>query len=137
MTHGLGAPAWVCFAVVVLWTPLHFWALAARYRNDYAAAGVPMLPVVAGHAQVGTQMVAYAVSTVAATVVLGPLAHLGLAYETAAGILGVWFMASVGGFAWGKRRPMVVFRDSIVYLSLWSLITVAAALVVPLPRLLQ
>ena len=49
VTGSLAAPAWVMFAIIFFWTPPHFWALSLRYRDDYAAAGIPMLPVVRGH----------------------------------------------------------------------------------------
>ncbi len=72
-----GSLAWapvVLFAVVFFWTPPHFWALAIRYRDDYARAGVPMLPVVASPVQVGRQIVGYSWLTVATSLVLWPLA---------------------------------------------------------------
>ena len=72
-----GSLAWapvVLFAVVFFWTPPHFWALAIRYRDDYARAGVPMLPVVASPQRVAREIVIYAWLTVAATVALWPLA---------------------------------------------------------------
>jgi protoheme IX farnesyltransferase len=64
----------VLFAVVFFWTPPHFWALAIRYREDYARAGVPMLPVVASPRRVAAEIVAYSYVTVAASLVLWPVA---------------------------------------------------------------
>ena len=61
VTNTVGAPAWVMFAIVFLWTPPHFWALAMRYRDDYAAAGVPMLPVVRGDRSTTLQILVYSV----------------------------------------------------------------------------
>ena len=61
----LAAPAWLLFAVVFFWTPAHFWALAVKYRDDYAAAGIPMLPVVRGIEETTRQIAAYAMITVA------------------------------------------------------------------------
>jgi len=72
-----GSLAWapvVLFGVVFFWTPPHFWALAIRYRDDYARAGVPMLPVVATPTRVATEIVAYSWLTVATSLVLWPLA---------------------------------------------------------------
>jgi protoheme IX farnesyltransferase len=72
-----GSLAWapvVLFAVVFFWTPPHFWALAIRYREDYARAGVPMLPVVASPQRVAREIVGYAWLTVAASLALWPLA---------------------------------------------------------------
>ena len=63
--NGLGAPAWLLFAIVFFWTPAHFWALAMKYRDDYAAAGIPMLPVVHGIEQTTRRIAAYATITVA------------------------------------------------------------------------
>src|SRR6185436_19451734 len=59
--NDLAAPAWILFAVVFFWTPAHFWALALKYREDYAAAGIPMLPVVKGPEATARQIVLYAV----------------------------------------------------------------------------
>jgi heme o synthase len=72
-----GSLAWapvVLFAVVFFWTPPHFWALAIRYREDYARAGVPMLPVVASPRRVAAEIVAYSYATAATSLVLWPLA---------------------------------------------------------------
>ena len=60
----LAAPAWILFAVVFFWTPAHFWALAMKYRDDYAAAGIPMLPVVRGVEVTTRQIAGYAMITV-------------------------------------------------------------------------
>ena len=72
VTGSVGWPAFVMFAVIFFWTPPHFWALAMRYRDDYAAAGVPMLPVVATPAQVSRRIVAYAWVMVATTLAAAP-----------------------------------------------------------------
>ncbi|WP_375490462.1 heme o synthase [uncultured Jatrophihabitans sp.] len=85
-----GSLAWAplaLFGVVFFWTPPHFWALAIRYREDYARAGVPMLPVVAAPQRVSRQIVAYAWLTVAASLVLWPLAT-GWVYGLLAAIAG-------------------------------------------------
>src|SRR5436309_3442077 len=66
----LSTPAWLLFAVVFFWTPAHFWALAMKYRDDYAAAGIPMLPVVRGFAVTTRQIARYAMLTVAVTFAL-------------------------------------------------------------------
>ena len=77
VTGTVGWPALVMFGVIFFWTPPHFWALAMRYRDDYAAAGVPMLPVVATPAQVSRRIVAYAWVMVAATLLLLPVGRRG------------------------------------------------------------
>jgi protoheme IX farnesyltransferase len=74
VTGSLAWPAVVLFAVVFFWTPPHFWALAIRYRDDYARAGVPMLPVVAGPVRVAREIVGYAWLTALASLALWPLA---------------------------------------------------------------
>ena len=83
-------PAVVLFAVIFLWTPPHFWALAMKFRKDYAAAGVPMLPVVASAAEVTRKIVWYSYAMVAATLALAPYA--GWLYAVATAGLGGWFL---------------------------------------------
>ena len=120
VTGTVEAPAWVMFAIVFLWTPPHFWALAMRYRDDYAAAGVPMLPVVRGDAAVTFQILLYAIGLVASTLVLSPVGGLGLVYAVAAVALGAGFVyravrlraAPSGQAAFG------LFKYSISYLAI-------------------
>ncbi|HEX3707977.1 MAG TPA: heme o synthase [Mycobacteriales bacterium] len=118
----VGWPAVVLFAVVFLWTPPHFWALAMKFKDDYAAAGVPMLPVVAPAAAVTRQIVGYSWAMVAASLVLVPFGA-GVVYAVAASVLGVAFL--VEAHRLNRRvmrgepaRPMVLFHASITYLSL-------------------
>jgi protoheme IX farnesyltransferase len=80
VTNTVALPAWVMFAIVFTWTPPHFWALAVRYQGDYAAAGVPMLPVVAGERSTARQILVYAVVLVGVTLLLWPAAHTGPIY---------------------------------------------------------
>ena len=84
VTDRIGWPALVLFAVVFFWTPPHFWALAIRYRDDYARAAVPMLPVVATPQRVAREIVAYSWLTVAASLLLWPVAT-GWLYPALAG----------------------------------------------------
>jgi len=87
-----GSLAWtpvVLFAVVFFWTPPHFWALALRYRDDYAAAGVPMLPVLVPAPVVVRRIVAYSWVTVLTSLLLWPVADTGALYPAAAVVLGV------------------------------------------------
>src|SRR5438132_2151487 len=88
----LAAPAWVLFAVVFFWTPAHFWALALKYRDDYAAAGIPMLPVLRSKEQTGRQIAAYATITAAVTLALGLVVHVSIVYVVAAAALGIAFV---------------------------------------------
>jgi len=113
--------AGVLFAVIFFWTPPHFWALAIKFRDDYAAAKVPMLPVVATPAIVAKKILLYSYVMVAATLLLTPYA--GWVYGCCAAILGGWFLveahrlrsriATANGPA-----PMRLFHLSIVYLTL-------------------
>jgi protoheme IX farnesyltransferase len=100
VTGGLAAPAWVLFAIVFFWTPPHFWALALRYRDDYAAAGIPMLPVVKGTEVATRQIFLYSLVVVATSLCLGLTTTVGLLYVIAASALGVAFIAG----AWQLRR---------------------------------
>ena len=88
VTGNIGIPALILFALVFYWTPPHFWALTLRIRKDYAAAGVPMLPVVKGIPETTRQIALYTVLMVAISLVLWPVAHMGLLYLGAAVGLG-------------------------------------------------
>lgn len=87
----LAAPAWVLFTVVFLWTPAHFWALAMKYRDDYARAGVPMLPVVRGVPTTVRHIAGYALATVLVTLTLPAVSEVGSLYVGAVVVLGAWF----------------------------------------------
>jgi protoheme IX farnesyltransferase len=114
------------FGVVFFWTPPHYWPLSMRFRRDYAAAGVPMLPVVAGDVRVASEMLVYAAAMVAASLALVPLAGMTWVYTGAAAVLGVWFLASATGVLRRSLRPrpgrklgeMRLFHASITYLTL-------------------
>jgi protoheme IX farnesyltransferase len=120
VTGRVAWPAVVLFLIIFLWTPPHFWALSLRYRRDYQAAGVPMLPVVAGVEATTRSILLYSVVLVAGTLVLWPVAHTGLLYPVAAVILGALFL----GRAWHLRAArsvaaaMGLFRYSIAYLAM-------------------
>jgi protoheme IX farnesyltransferase len=120
VTGRVGLPAWVMFAIVFMWTPPHFWALAMRYRDDYAAAGVPMLPVVAGPKAAGRQILAYSVVLVAVTLTLCPAAQMGPVYLVAALVLGARFMVFAHRLSRDAtpRAALRLFSYSIVYLGL-------------------
>jgi protoheme IX farnesyltransferase len=93
VTGSLDWPPVVLFAVIFYWTPPHFWALAIRYRSDYEAADVPMLPAVAGLRATARRIVAYTLALWALTLVLVPVASMGLLYVLAAVVLGAGFLA--------------------------------------------
>jgi heme o synthase len=118
----VGWPAIVLFAVVFLWTPPHFWALAMRFKDDYAAAGVPMLPVVAPASAVTHQIVLYSWAMVAASLILIPFGA-GPVYAVAAVVLGAAFLVEAHRLDRRVRRgeppkPLALFHQSISYLTL-------------------
>ena len=116
----------VLFAVVFFWTPPHTWALALRYREDYANVDVPMLPVVAPAAVVGRQIVLYSWVMVATSLLLWPVAGTGVFYPVAAAALGAGFLVeahrmwrrAVGTETLSVIQPMRLFHSSNLYLSL-------------------
>ncbi len=117
-----GQLAWapvVLFAVIFFWTPPHFWALAIRYREDYSAASVPMLPSVADDATVGRQIVAYTVIVWALTLLFIPVADMGLLYSAAAVVLGAVFTVQSVRLRDDPtpERAMALFHWSITYVS--------------------
>ena len=120
VTGTLSASAWVMFAIVFLWTPPHFWALALRYREDYARAGVPMLPVVKGSRRTATEIVAYAGLLVAVTLVLQPVGRLGPIYVGCAIALGAGFLYRAVRLrvAPDGAAAIKLFRYSVSYLGL-------------------
>jgi heme o synthase len=120
VTGRIDLPALVLFAIIFYWTPPHFWALSLRFKDDYAAAGVPMLPVVRGARETSTQILYYTVLLVAVTLLLGPAGGMGALYLAAAVALG-------GAFIWralelrrdlSGRRAIRLFSFSNAYLAL-------------------
>jgi len=134
--------AGVLFAVIFFWTPPHFWALAMKFRDDYAAASVPMLPVVASPAVVARKIVGYSWVMVAATLALAPYA--GWIYAACALGLGAWFLAEAHRLRSriaaadhagnGGAAPMRLFHLSIAYLTLLFAAVAVTALMLPLGR---
>jgi protoheme IX farnesyltransferase len=121
VTGEVGLPAVVLFGIVFYWTPPHFWALALRYRGDYAAAGVPMLPVVRGEAETARQIVLYTLALVGVSLLLLPAAGMGWIYLVAALVLGalfVWWAIRLRADADDGRAAIRLFRYSISYLTL-------------------
>ncbi len=125
VTGSLSLAPWVLFAVIFFWTPPHYWPLAMRYRDDYAAAGVPMLPVVASDEVVTGRIVAYSWAMVASSLLLlSPLGPSGLLYGVSAVVLGAVFLreahllrARVRSGA-AQVGAMRLFHWSITYLAL-------------------
>ena len=118
-----GSLAWapvVLFMVVFFWTPPHFWSLAIRYRADYAAADVPMLPVVASSYVVGFQIVGYSWLTVATSLLLWPVASTGWVYPIAAAVLGAAFLVEAHGLFGRARTTEDPVRLKAMRLFHWS-----------------
>jgi protoheme IX farnesyltransferase len=120
VTGTIGWPALVMFAIIFFWTPPHTWALAMRYKDDYKAAGVPMLPAVATARQVTKQILIYTWLTVAATLALALAA--GWLYTAVAAVAGAWFLTMAHQLYAGVRRgepvkPLRLFLQSNNYLA--------------------
>jgi protoheme IX farnesyltransferase len=120
VTGDLSWTPFILFAVIFFWTPPHFWALAIRYREDYAAADVPMLPSVTTLRATAIRIVVYAVIVWALTLVLVPVAGLGALYTVSALVLGALFVGlSVRVLMTATPRvAMRLFTYSITYVTL-------------------
>ena len=124
VTGGLSWTPVILFLIVFWWTPPHYWPLSLRYRDDYAAAGVPMLPVVADLRAVTRNIVVYSWIMVGFSLLLIPVGSMGLVYSVAAVVLGAVFIVeahllrrrALGGVV--DVRPMRLFHWSITYLAL-------------------
>ncbi|KJL19006.1 Protoheme IX farnesyltransferase [Microbacterium azadirachtae] len=123
VTGSLDWPAFVLFVLVFLWTPAHYWPLSMKYKDDYEDVDVPMLGVTRSASQVGLQVILYAWATLACSLLLIPVAGMGLVYTVSALVFGGWFVyeshrlyaQAVKG---ASARPMRVFHASITYLTL-------------------
>jgi len=126
----------VLFLIIFLWTPPHYWPLSWRYREDYKNANVPMLTVVRGRVTVGLQIVLYAWATFAATLLLIPIAPMGLIYSAVALVIGIWFVVESHrlysrALQHLDPKPMRLFHFSNAYLSI-IFVAVAIDAVFPL-----
>ena len=131
VTGDIGMPALVLFAIVFFWTPPHFWALAIKYKDDYARADVPMLPVVSTLANTKAQMFWYAVILVPVSLLLYATGTVGWIYVTAALVLGAIFVRQTWLLRSDERpgAAMGVFKVSIYYLALIFLAVAADQLI--------
>jgi len=136
VTGSIGPPAIILFLLVFYWTPPHFWALALRLKGDYAAAGIPMLPVVRGVRETARQIVLYAAITVACSLALFTVARMGLLYLVAAVVLGaifLWQAAAIWRRASSEEASTAgavrLYRYSITYLTLLSAAVVVDSLI--------
>jgi heme o synthase len=120
VTGRVELPALVLFAIIFYWTPPHFWALALRYKDDYAAAGVPMLPVVRGATETSNQILYYTVLLVTVTLLLYPAGRMGAIYLAAAVALGAAFIWRALALRrdLSSRRAIRLFSFSNQYLAL-------------------
>ncbi|HSI92353.1 MAG TPA: heme o synthase [Jiangellaceae bacterium] len=126
VTGSLDWPPVVMFLIVFFWTPPHYWPLAMRYRDDYARAGVPMLPVVASPVRVAGQIIAYSWAMVVTSLALWWVADLGWLYGVLASLAGVWFLVEAHRLHARARRDdtqaglkaMRLFHGSITYLTI-------------------
>jgi protoheme IX farnesyltransferase len=132
VTGSLSWEPWVLFAVVFFWTPPHFWALAIRFKDDYAAAGVPMLPVVATPGRVALEIVLYSWAMVAVSLLLWPA--MSWIYGVSALLTGAWFLYEAHRLhsrvrSGGELNSMRLFHVSISYLTLLSVAIAVDALI--------
>lgn len=126
VTGSLSWAPFVLFLVIFFWTPPHYWPLSMKVRDDYAKAGVPMLPVTAGNLAVARQIVIYSWVMVAVSLALWPLAHTSWLYPVSAVVLGaLWLKEAHGlharaksGVVGAKLKEMRLFHWSITYLTL-------------------
>ncbi|MBN9177115.1 MAG: heme o synthase [Microbacterium sp.] len=123
VTGSLAWPPFILFVLVFLWTPPHYWPLSMKYKGDYQEADVPMLGATRDGLQVGLQVILYAWATVACSLLLTPVAGMGLVYTVSALVFGGWFVFEAhvlyNRAARGEQiKPMRVFHASITYLTL-------------------
>jgi len=125
VTGSLDWAPFALFAVVFFWTPPHYWPLSMKFRRDYSAAGVPMLPVVASDVRVAWEILAYSVGMVAASLALVPLGEMSWLYAAVAAGSGAWFLWLAVDVLRRARHPrpgrglkeMRLFHGSITYLT--------------------
>jgi protoheme IX farnesyltransferase len=123
VTNDLSVSAWLLFLIIFLWTPPHYWPLSMRYKDDYAAAGVPMLPVVRSPQVVGVQIVLYSWALVVSTLLLIPASNLGWIYTATAIATGAWFLMGatslyISSKSGDVKNPMRLFHRSITHLTI-------------------
>ncbi|MGK2966439.1 MAG: heme o synthase [Tepidiformaceae bacterium] len=131
VTGDISLASFIMFAIIFFWTPPHFWALSLRLKDDYAVAGIPMLPVTDGPAVTRLQILRYTVILGLVTVTLAPAAELGAIYLATAAALGI-------GFTWHAWQlwsspqtsgPMGLYKYSLLYLALLFVAMAADALI--------
>jgi len=132
VTNSLSMTALAFFMVIFFWTPPHFWALAIKYKDDYSAAGIPMLPVVATKARVHKEMWFHTIMMIASSIWLIVSAGLPLWSMVVTVLLGLVFARELIALKEGSenyvKTAAKIFQWSITYLSLLSVVLVAAQL---------
>jgi protoheme IX farnesyltransferase len=120
VTNSLTWTPVVLFAIIFVWTPPHFWALAVKYKDDYQAASVPMLPAVATFTRTAREILFYSVLLAAVSLLLAAVASLGVIYVVSASVLGVVFVAMAIRLLHQQtqKAAMQLFSYSITYLTL-------------------
>ncbi|WP_426595923.1 heme o synthase [Cellulomonas sp. McL0617] len=128
VTGGLSWTAVLLFGVIFFWTPPHYWPLSMKFKKDYAAAGVPMLPVVAKDTKVAREMIGYTLAMIACSLLIWPVQGMTWVYGVIATGLGIWFLWTNISLlrraedpTRGKLKAMSVFHASITYLTLLSI----------------
>jgi protoheme IX farnesyltransferase len=123
VTNSISWSAAVLFLIIFLWTPPHYWPLSIKYKDDYQAAGVPMLPVVANPNRVVLEIVIYSYAMVASTLLLIPIQPMGVIYTAVAVLGGIWFIFEAHVLQNKTKQaisnnPMRLFHISISYLTI-------------------
>jgi protoheme IX farnesyltransferase len=123
VTGRVDPAAWILFLVIFLWTPPHYWPLSMRYKEDYANAGVPMLPVVRNSSTVAIQIILYSWAMVTSALLLIPVAQMGWTYTVVSVVAGGWFVFEAyklyrQGMKGEVKNPMRLFHMANTYLTL-------------------
>ncbi len=128
ITNSLSLTAWLFFLLIFFWTPPHFWALAIKYKDDYAAAGIPMLPVVATMRSVQKQMWFHTLFMIATSFAVLVSAHLPWWSYVVTVLLSLGFASQLFKISGeqAEQSALRLFQWSITYLSIYSLILVIA-----------
>jgi protoheme IX farnesyltransferase len=117
VTGDLSVAPWVMFAIIFYWTPPHFWALSIKYEEDYRAAGIPMLSVVAGDEVTFREILWYSVVTVGVSLMLVPVSTLGWIYAAVAIVLGIWLVVAAVRLRGDRTKAMKFFGFTNLYLA--------------------
>lgn len=117
VTGDLTVAPWIMFGIIFFWTPPHFWALSIKYEEDYRAAGIPMLSVVAGDEVTFREILWYSVVTVGVSAMLVPVAGLGWIYVSVTVLLGIWLVVAATRLRTDRSQAMKFFGFTNLYLA--------------------